>query len=60
MTSKLDNDSILKRLKKDREGLIKQGDELRAGIAELQRRLMMVKGALQYVNQVLEGKDNGE
>lgn len=45
---------IIKRLEKDREGLIKQGNELKEGITELHKRLLMVKGALQYVNQILE------
>jgi len=43
-----------KQIEKDREGLIKQGNELRGGITELHKRLLMVKGALQYVNQILE------
>lgn len=49
----VEND-IIKQLRKDRKGLIKQGNELKGGIAELHRRLLMVQGALKYVNQILE------
>ena len=47
-------EDIIKQLEKDREGLIEQGNELRKGITELHKRLQMIKGALQYVNQILE------
>lgn len=46
--------NITKRLEEDKEGLIEQGNELREGITELHKRLLMVKGALQYVNQIIE------
>ena len=45
---------IKKQLERDREGLIKQGNELKEGIIEFNKRLLMVKGALQYVNKMLE------
>ncbi len=44
---------IINKLKIDRDGLIKQAGELKEGISELHRRLLMVNGALQYVNQIL-------
>ncbi len=49
-----DREDIIKKLKVDRDGLIKQASELKGGITELNRRLLMVEGALKYVNQILE------
>lgn len=57
---KVDNIGIIKRIEQDKEGLIKQGNELREGITELQRRLLMVQGALKYVNQILRLEETDE
>ena len=55
------NDELLARLKVDKEGLIRQRNELRRDISELQRRLYMVEGALQYVSNILEQEEaNGQ
>lgn len=52
--AKSNRQSIVKQLHEDRQGLIEYGQLIEKNITQLHKRLLKVKGALQYVNQILE------